>query len=177
MGLSSPIAPQSRPNLGSWPILPQARSNLELKLHLSPQSLQCHPSIVVGPNPLNVGQTLRDTTAQEKKQALARSLPSLGKSNVPLSGKGWEYLLLTSGITWRLWQQVWGHSWSQMVLWMRRSGLHLTASRLMHHTYEVMEARGWIQRDFSPEYKVLADIQHCVAFTAALHSNNKHIHV
>lgn len=53
-----------------------------------PQSLLCHPLIVSGPNPLNVGQTLRDTTAQEKKQALAGSLHPLGKSNVPLSEKG-----------------------------------------------------------------------------------------
>lgn len=47
----------------------------------------CHTLIVEGPNPLNVEQTRRDATAQEKRRTLARSLKSLGKSSVPLSEK------------------------------------------------------------------------------------------
>ena len=79
-----------------------------------------------------------------------------GEKQCPTFRKGGEYLHITSGTTRRLWQQVWGHSRSQMVWWMRRSGLHLTSSRLMHHTYEVMEARGWIQRELNLQCKVPA---------------------
>lgn len=56
--------------------------------HGSPTVPAMPPFDSRSPNPLNVGQTLRDTTAQEKKQALSGSLHSLGKSNVPLSEKG-----------------------------------------------------------------------------------------
>ncbi len=95
-----------------------------------------------------------------------------GEKQCPTFRKGGEYLHITSGTTWRLWQQVWGHSWSQMVLWMQRSGLHLTSSRLMHLTYEVMEARGWIQREFNPQCMVLADTLHCVTLTAVAHKKS-----
>lgn len=95
-----------------------------------------------------------------------------GEKQCPTFRKGGEYLHITPGATRRLWQQVWGHSGSQMVMWMQRSGLHLPSSCLMHHTYEVMEARGRIQREFSPLCKVPADTLHCV--TAGVHNKSAH---
>lgn len=53
---------------------------------------------------------------------------------------------------------------------MRGSGLHLTSSRLMHHTYEVMEVKGWIQRECSPQCKVLPETLHCYILEEAAHT-------
>lgn len=52
----------------------------------------------------------------------------------------------------------------------------LLPSRLMHHTYEEMEARGWIQGELSPQCKVLADTLHCVTLTSAVHNRSAHSH-
>lgn len=46
----------------------------------------------------------------------------------------------------------------------------------MHHTYEVIEARGWIQREFSPQCKVLADIVHCAVHTTRAQQDFTHSH-
>lgn len=47
---------------------------------------QCPSLIVKDPNPLSVGQTLKDVKAPEENGALAGSSPSLGNGTVPLSG-------------------------------------------------------------------------------------------
>lgn len=95
--------------------------------------------------------------SSRKEAGTCWELTFSGGKQRPTFRKGGDNLYIPSGYTRRLEQQVWGHSWSPMVSWMRRSGLHLTSGCLMHHTYEVMEARGCIQREFSPQCKVLAD--------------------
>lgn len=42
----------------------------------------------------------------------------------------------------------------------------------MHHTYEVIEAKGWIQREFNPKSKVLADTIHSVAHREKVHKQS-----
>lgn len=121
--------------------------------------------IVEDPNPLNVGQTLRDAKAQEKKQALAGRSPSLGKSNVPLLEKGESTFTPLGGCGSR-YEDIHGPKW----FCEEESGLRLTSSCRMHRTYEVMEARGWFHREFSPQCKVLSDTLYCVTLIAMAHS-------
>lgn len=59
---------------------------------------------------------------------------------------------------------------------MQRSGLHLTSSHLMHHTYEVIEARGCTQREFSLQCKVLADTVHCAAHSHSVRAQQECTH-
>lgn len=116
------------PDLRGWPKEPQARAKLVLKTrrshspdHPTPKSFKCLPDF-------------ERHCSSRGDAGVCLSWRSLGDSNVPLPARGGGNRCISPGVTWRLSLQERGHSWSPMVLWMWRGGVHLTSSCLMHHT-------------------------------------------